>query len=444
MEGQLTDIEVAVDSPAHQLSIPDTPEQDKKEEGKKKKPGKIANPFMRIDKQGNLLSNFFSNFFSQLKNPARLSLSSLPNKGILMWRRLVSPKDDEKGQDEKKATQDNKQQLNDKTMATKAKKEETAYRYQPDQLDWETMANLGLSKEKLEKMKILDPLLKGYKTNDLIPVSLNLGTAITKLDARLSLQLNNEGKVAVNIHGIRKAPNLNHEFFGHSFSKEDKENLLQSGNMGRVVNLKNPKTGDEIPSIISVDKKTNELIALRTEYMQIPGEIKGVKIKKKDKQTLMEGKPLRIEGMTSKKGTAFDADVQYNADKRHVEFLFDRDNPQSQTQENSKTNEQTPPGKAPKTFRGLDLDKEQYKKFKSGETIFLQLEDRKGKPYQGYITFNKETGKTSFAFQNPDKLKEQVKPARETAPKKAKAEKSSKKQKTETPKAPAKSKGRKM
>jgi hypothetical protein len=36
--------------------------------------------------------------------------------------------------------------------------------------------------------------------------------------------------------------------------------------------------------------------------------------------------------------------------------------------------------------------------------------DKKGKEYNGYITFNKETNKTDFSFQNPNKIKEEAKP----------------------------------
>src|SRR5690606_12661958 len=176
------------------------------------------------------------------------------------------------------AEQEHKQEKQDNMETRQTKPETSEYRYQPEQIDWETMNNLGLSKEKLEKMNLLDPLLKGYKTNELVPVSLNLGTAITRMDARLSLQANDEGQVVVAIHGIRKTPNLNFPFFGHEFSKEDKDNLLQTGNMGRVVNLTNPKTGETIPSIISVDRLTNELVALRTEYIKIPEHIKDVKL----------------------------------------------------------------------------------------------------------------------------------------------------------------------
>lgn len=71
--------------------------------------------------------------------------------------------------------------------------------------------------------------------------------------------------------------------------------------MGRVVELKNLKTGEIIPSVISVDRLTNELIALKTEYMKIPDEIKGVNLTPQQKEILQEGKPLYMEGMISKK-----------------------------------------------------------------------------------------------------------------------------------------------
>jgi hypothetical protein len=114
------------------------------------------------------------------------------------------------------------------------------------------------------------------------------------------------------------------------------------------------------------------------------------------------------------------------------------------------------------------LDDKQYNKFKAGQTVYLDgLIDKKGQPYQGYITLNKETNKTTFSFQNPSKLKEQAQPAEanktQTAvnsegktneatknvkePLKSGQQAPKNKQQQEQqekPKAPAKSKGRKM
>ncbi|MBW4360544.1 DUF3945 domain-containing protein [Flavobacterium taihuense] len=378
---------------------------------------KNHNQFMRVDKQGDFFSNFFSNFFSQLKNPTNFSFFKVPallaiNMAKEMQKQVNHPTpagEELMKQHEVKAepSQNNKQENKNSMETTQRTSETGEYRYKPEQIDWETMNNLGLNKEKLEKMNVLDPLLRGFKTNELVPVSLNLGTAVTRMDARLSLQQNDEGAVVVAIHGIRKEPNLNFAFFGHEFSKEDKNNLLQTGNMGRVVNLTNPKTNEAIPSIVSIDRLTNELVALRTDFIKVPEEIKGIKLNEEQKQTLLEGKPLYLEGMVSKKGTPFDATVQFNADKRFVEFLFDRGNSNKQIQGNEQNQSQV----APKIFRDKELDNEQYQKFKDGQTIYVSgLVDKKGKEYNGYITFNKETNKIDFSFQNPNKVKEQAKP----------------------------------
>ena len=437
---------------------------------------KNQSEFMRVDKQGDLISNFFSNFYRQLKDPTKFTFFKVPADKALEKAKEFQKQVDHptpKGEkqmkkDEVKVEPEHKQENQNNMETTQKAPENNEYRYKPEQIDWETMNNLGLGKERLEKMNLLEPLLKGFKTNELVPVSLNLGTAVTRMDARLSLQHNDEGKVVVAIHGIRKEPNLNFEFFGHKFTDEDKKNLLDAGNMGRVVDLKNPKTGETIPSIISVDRLTNELIALKIEYIKIPDEIKGVKLNDEQKQTLMDGKPLHLEGMISKKGTEFEATVQFNADKRYVEFLFDRDNTNQQTQSNGQNNQQNNSHEVPRTFRGKELDNEQYDKFKAGQTIYINgLTDKQGKPYQGYITLNKETNKTNFSFQNPDKLKEQAKPTEahktQTAvnsdgktneatknikeplqPKQQTPKDKKQQEQQEKPQAPAKSKGRKM
>ena len=47
--------------------------------------------------------------------------------------------------------------------------------------------------------------------------------------------------------------------------------------MGRVVELKG-RNGEYIPSFVSIDKLTNEVVAMRVENAFIPKEIKGVQL----------------------------------------------------------------------------------------------------------------------------------------------------------------------
>lgn len=366
--------------------------------------------FMRMDRNGNFFSNLFSNFQRQLKDPTRFDFFRVPvtegkqiaaelqqhlNHLGAAAQKLMS----------KYALNAEYQHKNHNSMDTQESTGKTEeYRFQPEQVNWKSLADLGLTKDRLEKIGALEPLLKGYKTDNLIPLTLTMGDAVAKLDARLSLQQNDAGQVVVAMHGIRKEPNLNYPFFGHEFTKEDKENLLNTGNMGRVVDLFNQKTSEFVPSVISVDRRTNELVAYKVEWMQIPDEIKGIKLNEQQKQTLQEGKPLQLEGMTSKKGEAFDATVQFNADKRYVEFLFDR-NGQNQSQGRTYA-------EAPKEFRGKELTDEQHSKLKEGLTVYVSgLTDKHGKEYQGYITYNQESGKVGFSFNNPSKSKEEAMPA---------------------------------
>jgi hypothetical protein len=364
--------------------------------------------FMRVDKSGDFFSNLFSNFYRQMKDPTRFDFFRVPfSEGINIAKELQQHLN-HLGKDaqqlmSKYALNSEYKHVNHNTMETQQSNDKAAeYRFKPEQVNWESLAQLGVSKDRLEKMNLVDPLLRGFKTDQLVPLTLTMGDAVAKFDARLSLQQNDAGQVVFAMHGIRKEPNLNYPFFGHEFSKEDKDNLLNTGNMGRVVDLFNQKTSEFIPSLISVDRKTNELVAYKAEWVQIPEEIKGIKLNDEQKQTLQEGKPLQLEGMTSKKGESFDATVQFNADKRYVEFLFDRSQPQAE-----KLYDQ-----APREFRGKELTDDQYNKLKDGLTVYVSgLTDKSGKEYQGYITYNQESGKVGFSFNNPSKSKEESLPA---------------------------------
>ena len=373
---------------------------------------------IKVDKHGDIFSNFFSNFYRQLKNPFHFNFFKVSEydavntaKDLQKYVDQASPEEKEKLKDYEILPKHNNNPKNQNTMDNNTDNQE--YRFQPEQIDWKTMEKFGLNQEKLEKMNAMDSLLRGFKTNTLIPITINLGTAVSKMDVRLSLQTNDQGEIAVNLHGIRREPNLNMKFLGHEFTDEDKKNLKETGNMGRVVDLVNPKTDEIIPSVISRDRLTNELVAYRAEYMKIPDEIKGIRLDEHQKQTLLEGRSLYLEGMTSKKGELFDATVQFNADKRYVEFLFNNNQAPKQSQQDHHNQRETQPTdkEAPRVFRGKELDDSQYEKFKAGQTIYIDgLQDAKGKAYQGYITFNKETSKIDFSFNNPNKLKEEAKP----------------------------------
>lgn len=273
------------------------------------------------------------------------------------------------------------------------------YRYQIEDVPWDTMAEIGLNKEKLEELGALDALLKGYKTPMLIAILFNDGKGVSNTDARLQLRIDDGGELIVKVHRVCKKVDFRKKFKGHKFTKDDRVNLLNSGNMSRVVGLNDAVTGENIPSLISLDRLTNELISLRMEFVRIPDMLCGLRLDLEQKQLLREGKALFIENMVSKKGKLFSATVQFNADRQWVEFLFEnkfRGIGFSEIHHSQR--------EVPSAFRGIKLRRWQIEKLKAGDVAYIKgLESKKGKTYQGYMSFDKSIGKIVFSFKNPKK-----------------------------------------
>lgn len=390
-----------------------------------------SDEILKIDHQEDGFTQFYSDFYHQLKNPEDFTFFKVTEyeanntaKDLQNYidqasvKEIDQLKDYAVSIDAVQAQLDRQNKLNQfqQSKTIHPHLNEQQYRYLPEQIDWNIMSKLNLTKEKLDQLNALEPLLKGYKTPTLIPITFNQGTIKTTMDVRLSLRLNDAGYLEVRIHTIRKEPDFTTKLFGHEFTKEDQLNLLETGNMGRVVNLINPITDELTPSVISRDRLTNELIALRAEHIRIPLVLCGVTLDEEQKKTLKEGKPLYIENMISKKGTLFNATVQFNADKRYVEFLFSRNNninqASLQNHLQSKTFQNPLNTDIPTTFRGKPLHKWQIEKLKSGDTAYVNgLTNSKGKNYQGYISFDKNIGKFAFSFKNPKKEIESIQKA---------------------------------
>ncbi|MDR0700232.1 MAG: DUF3945 domain-containing protein, partial [Tannerella sp.] len=250
---------------------------------------------------------------------------------------------------------------------------------------WEQLKNFGVSREYLQEKGLLDSMLKGYKTNALVPISMNFGSAVLRTDARLSFQQSAAGPIVLAMHGIRKEPDMEKPFFGHVFSEEDKKNLRESGNMGRVVELKN-RSGEYIPSFISVDKLTNEVVAMKADSVFIHGEVKSVKLTEQEKNDLKEGKAIYLEGMLSEKGKEFNAHIQVNADRRGIEFIFEND---------KLFNRQS--------IGGVQLTEKQVEDLNTGKAIFVEDMQRKdGEKFSSFVKLDGGSGKPIYTRYNPD------------------------------------------
>lgn len=383
------------------------------------KPG--VNTIMQINSSESSFTDFYADFYHQLKNPSEYSFFKVSeyvaHETAIGLQKYVEASSDSEISDLKdyavsiEAINSIKNQnyidkgsnavekgfKNDSTVID----HHSQFRFQIEDVPWESLAEIDLDREKLDRIGALEFLLKGYKTPMLIQIPLSDGYSVSMVDARLQLRLDDHGEVVVRIHRLLEKWDFNKKFMGHRFTKEDQLNLLNSGNMGRVVGLFDPWTEKVVPSLISMDRLTNELIPLRMDLVRIPQVICGVSLSFEQRQILREGKRLFVENMLSKKGRLFSATLQFSTDKQAVEFLFDRI-----LKDFRKSSQEEWVFEVPTMFRGRYLRKWQMDKLKAGETAYISgLVSELGKKYQGYMRFDKEIGEILFSFKNPNAKK---------------------------------------
>jgi len=370
------------------------------------------NSFLKFEKNSSILENFIKNFWSQLKEPTHFRLIRMTIHDYKQNKQAIKDLSQGKETDtvkeflkryEIRPRENREQSKNEKekeTMAKKQNPQEKAqqpvqtsqtqeqaprYRYNENMVNWEALEKIGVSKASLEQQGLLDSMLKGYKTNKLVPLTLTLTSAKVKLDARLSFIAMPDGQIGLGIHGIRKEPELERPYFGHIFTEEDKKNLRETGNMGRVAEL-NLNGGAYTPCLISIDKNTNELVAVRQENVYIPSEVKGIKLTADEINALKEGKPVYVDGMTSKNGKPFDATLQYSAERRGLEFIY----PESQ-------------GFNQQSLGGVQLSPSQIKMLSEGHTILVEdMKRTDGALFSSFVTLDKVTGRPQYTRHNPE------------------------------------------
>lgn len=371
------------------------------------------NSFLKFEKNSSILENFIKNFWSQLKEPTHFRLIRMTIHDYRQNKQAIKDLSQGKETDTvkeflkryeirpRKNREQSKNEKEKETMAKKQNPQEKAqqpvqtsqtqeqqtprYRYNENMVNWEALEKIGVSKASLEQQGLLDSMLKGYKTNKLVPLTLTLTSAKVKLDARLSFIAMPDGQIGLGIHGIRKEPELERPYFGHIFTEEDKKHLRETGNMGRVAEL-NLNGGAYTPCLISIDKNTNELVAVRQENVYIPNEVKGIKLTADEINALKEGKPVYVDGMTSKNGKPFDATLQYSAERRGLEFIY----PESQ-------------GFNQQSLGGVQLSPSQIKMLSEGHTILVEdMKRTDGALFSSFVTLDKVTGRPQYTRHNPE------------------------------------------
>ena len=444
----------------------------------KRTPAKAENAqsFLQFDRHGDVLDNFFKNFFRQCKEPSRFGFYRVAadqadkllevikdllkgpegNKEMLAPHKVDTSGYEKKVQEEQSA--EKQEQPGQKQDDEPKKQEEMEQKneqnqenpqqaqsnrgYQPideSKINWKELEEKwGVKRDDLEKSGDLDRMLN-YGKSDLVRVSPNFGGEAFELDARLSFKKDGEGNVSLVPHFIRKEQKLD-EYKEHKFSDDDRKNLRETGNLGRVVDLVDRETGEIIPSFVSIDRKTNEITDVPANKVRIPERIGKTEITKQEQDMLRAGLPVRDKLIERKDGRKFVTTLQVNVEQRGVEFVpgtgksprtaqtqetkGDTSKSQAQGGENAAqtkkeqrrntwTNEDGSIRPISK-WSGVSFTDQQKADYVAGKAVKLEnVTDKQGFHATMYIKFNPEKGRPYRYDTNPDNA-QQVAPSNES------------------------------
>ena len=440
----------------------------------KRTPAKAENAqsFLQFDRHGDVLDNFFKNFFRQCKEPSRFGFYRVAadqadkllevikdllkdpegNKEMLAPHKVDTSGYEKKVQEEQSAE---KQEQPEQKQDDEPKKQEEMEQkneqnqespqqtqgnrgYQPideSKINWQKLEEKwGVKRDDLEKSGDLNRMLN-YGKSDLVRVSPNFGGEAFELDARLSFKKDGEGNVSLVPHFIRKEQKLD-EYKEHKFSDEDRKNLRETGNLGRVVDLVDRETGEIIPSFVSIDRKTNEITDVPANKVRIPERIGKTEITKQEQDMLRAGLPVRDKLIERKDGRKFVTTLQVNVEQRGVEFVpgTGRSPRAVQTQENKEKQAQGTENTANTNkeqrrntwtnadgsirpiskWSGVNFTDQQKADYAAGKAIKLEnVTDKQGFHATMYIKFNPEKGRPYRYDTNPDNA-QKVAPSNES------------------------------
>ena len=434
-----------------------------------------ARSFLQFDRHGDVLDNFFKNFFRQCKEPSRFGFYRVAadqadkllevikdllkdpdgNKEMLAPHKVDTSGYEKKVQEEQAAEKpeqtEQKQEEPKKQEEMEQKNEQNQESpqqtqgnrgYQPideSKINWQELEEKwGVKRDDLEKSGDLTKMLN-YGKSDLVRVSPNFGGEAFELDARLSFKKDSEGNVSLVPHFIRKEQKLD-EYKEHKFSDEDRKNLRETGNLGRVVDIVDRETGEIIPSFISIDRKTNEITDIPANKVRIPERIGKTEITKQEQDMLRAGLPVRDKLIERKDGRKFVTTLQVNVEQRGVEFVpgtgrspraaqtqETKNNPaQGQAQDaenaaaiqngqrrNSWTNADGSIRPISK-WSGVEFTEQQKADYVAGKAVKLEnVTDKQGFHATMYIRFNPEKGRPYRYDTDPDNA-QKVAPSNES------------------------------
>ena len=385
---------------------------------------------VRFSKGQNPMEAFLSNFVRQCKNPSTFGFFKVPADRFESVGRAMADfmQEPEKNADilkDFKVDVPQQTQKQEETQATVQAEKPTSGTEQTEvkhtaidesKINWDSLKEKwGIDRAELEKSGDLKEMLYNRKSK-LVTVTPSFGGEKFPIDARLSFRTDADGNVKVVPHFIHKEPKLDQEFKGYQFTKEDKAALKDTGNLGKVVELTDKATGEKVPSFVSIDRLTNEIVSVPVKSVFIRDTIGDTKLTMAEVMQLKEGKALPPKQITGKNGQSYNVVLQVSADRKGIEFVPGGARRQSQSenqgqaqtygqqQGQEKSSWLTKDGliKPISKWAGVPMTPEQQEAYKKGEVVEIKnMVDKKGQPCTVYLQFNPEKQRPVTSFKDP-------------------------------------------
>lgn len=415
---------------------------------------------IKFNKGQNPLEAFMSNFLRQAKNPTMFSLFRLPadryemvapamadiiqeaEKNAEMLRpyavetdvpaRTVNPEQQTTPETQAQQEQQAVETPQPPQQAQTPEPEQSVQAQQPqqpeqtpaapvrnapinaDSIDWDKIQKQwGITREDLEKSGALDQMVYNHKSPQLFTVTPRFGDETFSLQAKLSFRSNPDGSYSLVPHFVRNEPQLDQEFKGYTFTKEDKAELRKTGNLGKAVELADPKTGEVQKCLVSIDRLTNEIEAMPVDKIYIKPKVANITLDMQAIGILKNGGMIREQHVELPNGAKFTADLQYNAAKRDIVFVNSDVYRQKQEQNSSQQQQvrdswHNPDGSVKRLehWCKLPLNEQQQADYLAGKKVLVgETKDKFGNDCTVYFQYNPEKRQPETTRVYPDRDK---------------------------------------
>jgi len=279
----------------------------------------------------------------------------------------------------------------------KSQSDEFKTKVNPMDVDWGKLKKQGVKIKDLSN-KDLENLVDGKKTG-LVDVYKFVNGERQQAKAKISIGYNPKteawDKIQLNYHNMELKID---KYFSHTFTEEDKKNLLETGNLGRKIDIVFKEGQEPQPRFISVDFDTNEVVSKPANAVKLTDKFMGKDLTLPENQQLkadlQDGKRVFVKDLQYGEHKV-DSEVQYNAAKGQFDFALTEES-QKKISLDRITKEMTMFNVAGDTtyrYRNAEFSENEVIKLSQGEMLHKpDFKKKDGTAYAAFVKYDFDKG----------------------------------------------------